>query len=149
MSICIALAFAAYHDHQFMSFIVKTAFLHAKLSTVIYCKQILGFPEAEPSTDLHLLVALYGLHQSSYDFYMLLCKLMTHLGMTRCEFYHTIFYGFWSSPPVDTMPMPSNGNDLILMMPVHVNDSLAVMNLIPLYNWFINELSKKLEMVDL
>jgi len=45
--------------------------------------------------------------------------------------------------------MPSNGNDLILMVPVHVDDSLAVTNSIPLYNWFITELSKELEVVDL
>jgi len=71
-SIRIALAYAAHHDLEIMSFDVKTAFLHAKLSTIIYCKQIPGFPEAEPSTVLRLLVVLYGLRQSSYEFYMLL-----------------------------------------------------------------------------
>jgi len=71
-SICIALAFAVHNDFEIMSFDVKTAFLHAKLSTVIFCKQIPGFPEADPSTVLRLLVTLYGLQQSSYEFYMLL-----------------------------------------------------------------------------
>jgi len=56
---------------------------------------------------------------------------------------------FWllSSPPADTVP--SNGDDLILMITVHVDDGLAVTNSIPLYNWFITELSKELEVVDL
>ena len=76
-----------------MSFDVKTAFLHAKLSTIIYCKQIPGFPEADSSTVLRLLVALYGLQQSSYEFYMLLRKLMIRLGMTHCEVDHAVFYG--------------------------------------------------------
>jgi len=60
-SIHIALAYAAHNDLEIMSFDVKTTFLHAKLSTVIFCKQILGYPEADPSTVLRLLVALYGL----------------------------------------------------------------------------------------
>ena len=60
-SIRIALAFAAHNDLEIMSFDVKTAFLHAKLSTTIFCKQIPGFPEADSSTVLRLLVALYGL----------------------------------------------------------------------------------------
>lgn len=45
--------------------------------------------------------------------------------------------------------MPSSGGDLILMVPVHVDDGLAVTNSLPLYNWFIAELSKELEVIDL
>jgi len=92
-SIHIALAYVAHHDLEIMSFDVKTAFLHAKLSTIIFCKQIPGFPEADSSTVLRLLVALYGLRQSSYKFYMLLHCLMTCLGMMRCEVDHAVFYG--------------------------------------------------------
>jgi len=80
---------------------------------------------------------------------MLLQKLMTCIGMTRCEVDHAVFYGCWSSPPDDSITMPSNGDDLILMVPVHVDDGLAVTNSIPLYSWFITELSKELEVVDL
>jgi hypothetical protein len=148
-SIRIALAYAAHNDLEIMSFDVKTAFLHAKLSTVIFCKQIPGYPEADPSTVLRLLVALYGLRQSSYEFYMLLRKLMTRIGMTRCEVDHAVFYGRWSTPPDNSISMPSNGEDLILMVPVHVDDGLAVTNSIPLYSWFITELSKELEIIDL
>jgi len=95
-SIHITLAYATHHDLEIMSFDVKTTFLHAKLSTVIYCKQILGFPEAESSMVLHLLVVLYSLRQSSYEFYTLLCCLMTchSLGMTCCEVDHAVF--LWS-----------------------------------------------------
>jgi hypothetical protein len=148
-SIRITLAYAAHNDFEIMSFDVKTAFLHAKLSTIIFCKQIPGFPEADSSTVLRLLVALYGLWQSLYEFYMLLRKLMIRQGMTRCEVDHAVFYGRWSSSPDVSVPMPSDGGDLILMVPVHVDDGLAVTNSIPLYNWFIAELSKELEVVDL
>jgi len=89
-SIWIMLAYAAHGDLEIMSFDVKTVFLHAKLS-VIFCKQIPGFPEADSHTVLRLLVALYGLRQSSYEFYMLLFKLMVRLGLTRCEVDHAIF----------------------------------------------------------
>ena len=136
------------YDFEIMSFNVKTAFLHAKLSTIIYCKQIPGFPEADSSTVLRLLIALYGLRQSSYKFYMLLRKLMICLGMTRCEVDHAIFYERWSSPPDPSIPMPPK-DDLILLVPVHVDDGLAITNSIPLYNWFIVQLSKELEVVDL
>jgi hypothetical protein len=148
-SIRIALAYAAHYDLEILSFDVKTAFLHAKLSTIIYCKQIPGFPEPDSSTVLRLLVALYGLRQSSYEFYTLLRKLMIRLGMTRCEVDHAVFYGRWSSPPDPSIQMPPDGDDLLLLVPVHVDDGLAITNSVPLYNWFIMELSKELEVVDL
>jgi len=87
----ITLTFTMHYDLEIMSFDIKTAFLHAKLSTTIFCKQILGFPEADPSVVLWLLVALYGLCQSLYEFYMLLQKLMICLGMICCEVDHTVF----------------------------------------------------------
>ena len=146
-SIRLVLAYAAHYDLEIMSFDVKTAFLHAKLSTTIYCKQIPGFPEADPQTVLRLLVALYGLCQSSYEFYMLLLSLMVRLGLTRCEVDHAVFSGHWSSPPDASIPMPSDGSDLLLLIPVHVDDGLAVTNSIPLYTWFITELCKDIEVV--
>jgi len=74
---------------------------------------------------------------------------MTCIGMMHCEVDHTVFYGRWSSPPDSSIPMPSNRDDLILMVPVHIDDGLAVTNSIPLYSWFITELSKELDDVDL
>jgi len=82
-SICLVLAYATHFDLEIMSFDVKMVFLHAKLSTTIFCKQIPGFPEADPHTVLCLLVALYGLCQSSYEFYMLLLCLMVRLGLSH------------------------------------------------------------------
>jgi len=45
--------------------------------------------------------------------------------------------------------MPDDGTDLILLVPVHVDDGLAVTNSIPLYTWFITELCKDIEVVDM
>jgi len=148
-SIHIMLAYAAHYDLEIMSFDIKTAFLHVKLSTVIFCKQIPGFPEADPHTVLRLLVALYGLRQSSYKFYMLLLKLMVRLGLSHCEVDHAVFSGHWSSPPNPSIPMPADGTEFILFVPVHVDDGLAVTNSIPLYNWFITELCKDIEVIDM
>jgi len=78
-SIWTILAYTNHCDYELISFDIKTAFLHAKLTLDIYCKQIPVFPEADPHTVLGLLVVLYGLWQSSYKFYMLLLKIMTHL----------------------------------------------------------------------
>ena len=68
-SIRIILAFANAHDYEIMSFDVKTAFLHARLPYSIYVKQILGYPKENPHTVLKLLIALYGLKQSAYEWY--------------------------------------------------------------------------------
>jgi len=45
--------------------------------------------------------------------------------------------------------MPSDGADLILIVPVHMDDGLGITNSMPLYNWFINELCKDIEVVDM
>jgi len=45
--------------------------------------------------------------------------------------------------------MPLNGEPLTLLIPVHVDDGLVVTNLIPLYNWFMTEICKDIEVVNL
>lgn len=68
-----------------MSFDVKTAFLHARLPYDIFVKQIPGYPESDPSTVLRLLVVLYGLKQSSHEWYKLLSSLLETIGLLQCE----------------------------------------------------------------
>ena len=131
-----------------MSFDVKTAFLHAKLDYLIYAKQIPGFPEANPHTGLHLRVALYGLCQFAYKFYIFLLKLLICLRLFHSELDHSVFIGHWTSPPHPSISMPSSGKSLILIIPIHVDDSLIVTNSTPLYNWFINQLTPDLEIMD-
>jgi len=80
---------------------------------------------------------------------MLLLKLMVRLGLSRCEVDHAVFSGHWSSPPDPSIPMPADGTELILFVPAHVNDGLTVTNSIPLYNWFITELCKDIEVIDM
>ena len=63
-SIRIILAFAAANDLEIMASDVKTAFLHCKLRSEIYCKQIPGHPLDDSKKVLRILVALYGLRQS-------------------------------------------------------------------------------------
>ena len=79
---------------------------------------------------------------------MLLLKIMTRLGLIRCEVDHAVFSGRWTSPPHPSIPMPSNGEHLTLLIPVHVDDGLVATNSIPLYHWFITELCKEIEVVD-
>ena len=45
--------------------------------------------------------------------------------------------------------MPSNGEPLTLFIPVYFDNGLVSSNLIPLYNWFIAELCKEIEVVNL
>jgi hypothetical protein len=145
----IILAYANFHDCEIMSFDVKTAFLHAKLGYLLYAKQIPGFPEADPQTVLRLLVAIYGLRQSAYEFYIFFLKLLIRLGLSRSELDHSVFIGRWTSPPHPSVSMPSDGKPLLLIIPIHVDDGLAVTNSTPLYQWFIDQLTPDLEIVDM
>jgi hypothetical protein len=149
VSVRILLAFANHHDLEIMSFDVKTAFLHARLPYDIYVKQIPGYPELDPTTVLRLLVALYGLKQSAHEWYKLLANTLLILGLSRCEADHTVFVGRWSTPPHPSITMPSSGAQLFMFVPIHVDDGLSICNSIPLYNWFVAEMSKTIDLVCL
>jgi Reverse transcriptase (RNA-dependent DNA polymerase) len=148
-SVRILLAFANNYDYEIMSFDIKTAFLHARLPYSIYVKQIPGYPEHNPRTVLKLLVALYGLKQSAYEWYKLLSTLLGSLGLLRCEADHAVFVGQWTTPPHPSITTLSLGTPLTLIVPIHVDDGLAISNSLPLYQWFAMEMSKKIEFVCL
>ena len=147
-SIRIVLAYAAYYDYELLTFDVKTAFLNAHLPNEIYCKQIPEFPEKDPTLVLLCIRAIYGLKQSSREFYKLLRSTLEGIGLTCCEVDHGVFYGRFSTPPDDTIPMPSNGTDLFIIIPVHVDDGLAATNSIPLYSWVIARMNEKFTTID-
>ena len=146
-SVRILLAFANHFNLEIMSFDVKTAFLHARLPYDIFVKQIPGYPESDPATVLRLLVALYGLKQSSHEWYKLLSSLLANLGLMRCEADHAVFLGRWTVPPHSSVSLPPSGEPLFLIIPIHVDDGLAVSNSLPLYNWFLAEMSKSIEII--
>ena len=148
-SVRILLSFANQYDLEIMSFDVKTAFLHARLPYDIFVKQIPGYPEADNSTVLRLLVALYGLKQASYEWYKLLSSILAALGLLRSEADHAVFVGRWTSPPHSSVSLPPSGGPLFLVVPIHVDDGLAISNSLPLYNWFVSEISKSIQFVCL
>lgn len=148
-SVQIVLAWAVVHDLDIFQFDCKTAFLHAKLHHPLYACPFPRFPISTLGKSLHILVALYGLHQSAYEFYMLISSLLMGLGMIRCEVDHGIFYSLWKSSPDPSVSMPPNGQLLILYVPLHVDDGLAIANSPSLYAWFLASLSKHLWLVDL
>ena len=148
-SVRVLLAWAAARDLDIFQFDCKTAFLHAKLRHPVYARQIPGYPLANPKHVLRLLVALYGLRQSAFEFYMLLLSLFLDLGLIRCDVDHGVFMGEWTSPPHPSIPMPLDGSPLVLFVPIHVDDGLGITNSPPLYTWFLTILSKRLHIVDL
>ncbi|RDB14617.1 Retrovirus-related Pol polyprotein from transposon TNT 1-94 [Hypsizygus marmoreus] len=148
-SIRMVLAYAALHDLELMCCDVKTAFLNALLSHEVYCKQIPGFPEADPALVYLVLRALYGLKQSSFEWYSLLRSVLEGIGLVRCEVDHAVFYGRFSSSPDASIPMPTDGSDLVIILPVHVDDCLGATNSLPLYLWVLREMNKHFEVIDL
>ena len=93
-------------------------------------------------------MALYGLRQSAYEFYVLLMSLLLDLGMIRCDVDHGVFIGEWTSSPDPSIAMPPSG-PLLLYVPLHVDDGLAITNSPSLYAWFLQTLSQRLHIVDL
>jgi hypothetical protein len=149
-SIHIILAYSAYANLEIYQFDAKCAFLNALIGHHdIYCGQIPGFPLPNPHTVYHILRALYGLHQSAYEWYTLLCSVLENLGFTCCEVDHGVFIGRWSNPPLLSISMPTDSSDLIMLIPIHVNDGLAATNSIELWKWLITALNKSFEITDL
>ena len=146
-SVCILLAWAAVRDLEILQFDCKTAFLHAKIRHPLFARPFPGYPASDASKVLRILVALYGLRQSAYEFYMLIMSLLLALGMIHCEVDHGIFMGEWLSPPDPSVVMPLDGSPLVLYVPLHVDDGLAITNSLSLYAWFISSLSARLQLV--
>ena len=148
-SIRILLTWAAVCDLDIYQFDCKTAFLHAKIRHHIFSHQFPGYTFQDPSKVLRIKVTLYGLHQSAYGFYNLLMSFILGLGLIRCEVDHGIFFGEWTSSPDPSIPMPPNRDPLVLYVPVHIDDGLAITNSPLLYHWFLTTLRKNLLIVDL
>ena len=146
-SVRLLLAFANQFD--LMAFDVKTAFLHACLPYDLYVKQVPGYLEADTSTILHLLVALYGFKQSSHEWYKLLSMVLSTLGLVCCEADYAVFMGRWTTPPHNSVSLPPSGGPLFLIIPIHVDDNLTISNSLPLYEWFALEISKSIEFISL
>lgn len=136
-------------DLELFSWDCKMAFLHAKLGRDIFICQIPGFPLSDPKLVLKLNVALYGLKQAAYEFYQLLLSVMLNTGLVHCEVDHAFFIGHWTTSPNPSIPMPSDGSPLRLLVPVHVDDGLTAASNVHLYDWFICRLQCRLTIVDL
>ena len=148
-SVRILLAWAAVHDLEIYQFDCKTAFLHAKIRHPLYARPFPGYTASDPASVLLILVALYGLRQAAYEFYMLMRSLFLALGLARCEVDHGIFMGEWTSPPDPSVTMPTDGSPIVLFVPLHVDDGLAITNSPSVYAWFLSALSSRLRIVDL
>jgi Reverse transcriptase (RNA-dependent DNA polymerase) len=148
-SVHIFLTWATVHDLEIYQFNCKTAFLHAKIHHSNYAQQFPGYTLKNLGKVLHIVVTLYGLHQSTFKFYTLLMSLFLDIGLARYEVDHGVFFGKWTLPLDPSILMPPNGDSLVLYISIHVDDGLAITNLLPLYQWFLSVLKQKLLIVDM
>ena len=148
-SVHLILSWAALKDLKIFQFNCKTAFLHTKLCYDIYSHSFPGWPVSKPGCVLKIIATLYRLWQSAYEFYMLFFSLLSDLGITHCDADHGVFYSKWKQSLDPSVPMPGDESSLVLIVPIHIDNSLGITNSIQLYQWFICSLSKKLHVVDL
>lgn len=141
-SIRLVLAYTTQQDLELFTFDVKTVFLNAELKQEIYVRQIPGYPNDDPSLVNYLLCALYGLKQSSHEWYNLLHDVLISLGLQCCDIDKAVFFGCWTSPPHAFIDMPADGSPLLMIIPIHIDDGLTASNSIPLYYWLIAEINK-------
>ncbi|RXW12027.1 hypothetical protein EST38_g13828 [Candolleomyces aberdarensis] len=137
-------------NHELYTFNIKQVFTHSKIRSPIYCRQVPEYPEADPRLILKLCVALYGLKQAAFEWYCLIFQVLVSIGLRRCELDHALFLGVWTSPPADGINMPSDGEPLRMLVPLHVDDGLAFTNSEKLYVWMIMKMKEAgVDVVDL
>jgi hypothetical protein len=51
-------------------------------------------------------------------------------------------FGCWAISPDPSVTMPVNGQSLLMLIPVHVDDGLSICNSLALYNWFLRGINK-------
>jgi hypothetical protein len=122
LSIHVLSAYAATNNWELNCFNVKHAFLWGKLQQDIYMRQPPGFERTGPDGShliAHLLLSLYGLKQATYDWYELLCKVLTHLGFLHCNADYAVFI---------FDHINAEGTRVICIIAWHVDDGLVGSN---------------------
>ncbi len=149
-SIRIVLAYAAREDLELYTFNVRTAFLNAPLHQEVFVKQIPGYPLENPKASQCLLKAIYGLKQSPHKWFQEFSSVLIGLRLSSCPVDEAVFSGRWSKAnPHPTLPMPADGSDIYIIIPIHVNDGLAATNSKELYVWLIDSLNRRFSIKDL
>lgn len=69
--------------------------------------------------------------------------------MFRCDLDRAVFVGIWNSPPDSSIPVLPDGEPLTIIVPIHVDDGLGVTNSPALWEWFIREMRRFVNVVDL
>ncbi len=149
-SICVILAYTAREDLELYTFDVCTAFLNAPLHEEVYAKQIPGYPLENPKSSQHLLKAIYGLKQSPHEWFREFSSVLIALGLSSCPVDEAVFTGRWSkSNPHPTLPMPKDGSNIFIIIPIRVDDGLAATNSKDLYAWLIDSLNRRFSIKNL
>ena len=92
---------------------------------------------------------LYGLCQSAYEFYTVLWRCFSSIGMHCCKVDHAIISGTWTIPPHASIPALPLNVPLFVIIPVYIDNGLIVCNSLLLYDWIISELQKSIEIINM
>ena len=110
-----------------------------------------GFKLIDAGPDDNALIAqhaIYDLKQSSCEFYLLLKSVLVDLGFVICNVDHAVFCTCFAEPPDPSIPMPEDGEDFLIIMPVHINDGFVAINSLPLSHWVLAHMNEHIEVID-
>jgi len=135
-SIRVILAMVAHLDLELHQMDVKTAFLNGELDEEIYMDQPIGFvTEGQEGKVCRLKRSIYGLKQSSRQWYLRFHEAVTSIGLTMMEEDHCVYV--------------QRTRDGFLILSLYVDDILLVGNNLEMINAIKEWLSSVFEMKDL
>ena len=126
----LVLAIAACDDLELNVWDVVGAFLNPVLEQEIYMRPIPGFPLDDPSKVLLLLKMLYGLKQSSCEWYKQIRQFLESINFVCCPVDEGLFIINLRVPPEPSMPLPLSGF-ICCYVCLHVDDGLTACNSLP------------------
>ena len=136
-SVHLLAALACQQDLEIDMFNMKQAFLWGVLKEEIYMQQPKGFEEGNWKIIVWLMLqTIYGLKQSTMEWYKQVCSIMSDLGFICCKADHALFYYDGSndiSASITPIPIPQpddipSSDHVKCLVGWHVNNGMGVSN---------------------
>ena len=144
----LVLAISAHDDLELNVWDVVGPSLNPVLEEEIYMQPIPGFPLEDPTKVLLLLKTLYGLKQSSREWYRQIRQFLESIGFVCCAVDEGLFVLSLHTSPDPSVPLPPSGS-ICCYICLHVDDGLTACNSLPYLAYFKRRIREHWEIKDL